>query len=678
MSKTSSKRDLMDIFTRRAAIMMFGGGAGLVAIGGRILWLQAQDLVDQEYSKAAESNRFDLQPLVPPRGIIYDRFGDPLALASKDYRVTLVPEETDNLAETIGALGGLLGMAPETVTRRIREARNRRPFDEVLIKNGLEWPQFAAVNVRLPELRGVRAQVGEQRYYPYKSAFAHPLGYVQKASQGEIDRVEIADRIEAGLPAKAGPDDKFDSSHARYLRNPDVRIGKAGVEFALEKDLRGEPGWRQVEVNAHGRVVNELAGVAKPAVQGAGVVLTIDGELQRTAMESMGDQSAATVVMDIVNGDILVLASAPGFDPNEFTNGIPFAKFKELNEAKEKPLFHKCVTGVYHPGSTFKVASAMAVLAAGIDPEQKVQCSGSMYYGGRNFHCWQKRGHGQVNLRDAVKHSCDVYFYAMSLRIGQQKLADTARTLGLGQKMDVSLPSISAGVIPDQAWWAKMRPKEPWPPGMTLNTVIGQGDVVVSPLQLCTMTARVASKGKAVLPRLVREAPGVPTSDPTFKQLPLPDADFVRVQEAMFAVCNEGGGTATRWGELMLARDMATGKAVDVSQAPPGSPRVRMSGKTGSAQVRSISAAERASGVREGSAIAWELRDNALFVAFAPSDAPRYAIAVVVEHGEHGSSAAAPIAHDVMRATLMRDPARMTAMSLTTAARDDGAKDKPG
>lgn len=664
----ANRHDLNEIFTRRAWIMMFGGGIGLSAIGGRMIWLQGEDLVDQAYSKAAESNRFDLQPIVPPRGIIYDRFGDPVALASKDYRITLVPEETEDLVKTITALGELLDMPPETVARRIRDAQNRRPFDEVLIRNGLEWPQFAAVNVRLPELRGVRAQVGEQRYYPYKSAFAHPLGYVQKASQAEVDRVEIADREAAGLPAKAGPDDKFDSSHARYLRNPDVRIGKTGLEYALEKQLCGDPGYRQVEVNAHGRVINELAGIAKEAGPGSPVVLTIDGELQRVAMETMGGQSAAVVVMDITDGDVLVMASSPGFDPNEFVNGIATDKFKVLNEAKEKPLFHKCVTGTYHPGSTFKVASAMAVLAVGIDPKDTVHCGGAMYFGGRYFHCWQKHGHGQVDLRKAVKQSCDVYFYTMSLRIGQQRLADIARTLGLAQKFDVNLPSVSTGVVPDEAWWRKVRPKDPWPPGMTLNTVIGQGDVVVSPLQLCVMTARIAAKGKAVMPRLVREGVAGQKLDP-FKQLAgMQQPQYEYVHEAMWAVCNEGGGTATRWGELNLARHPITGKVMDVKEAPPGSPRVRMSGKTGSAQVRSISAAERASGVREGSAIAWELRDNALFVAFAPSEAPRYAIAVVVEHGEHGSSSAAPIAHDVMRATLMRDPGNRKAMTLSTVS----------
>jgi penicillin-binding protein 2 len=375
--------------------------------------------------------------------------------------------------------------------------------------------------------------------------------------------------------------------------------------------------------------------------------------------------------MDIVTGDIIVMASAPGFDPNDFVNGIPAAEFKMLNEAKEKPLFHKCVTGVYHPGSTFKVASAMAVLDAGIDPKQRVNCPGYLPYGGRAFHCWQKRGHGPMDLRSAVKQSCDVYFYSMSIRMGQQHLADTARTLGLGQKYDVSVPSVTRGVIPDQTWWAKVRPKDPWPPGMTLNTVIGQGDVTASPLQLCVMVARIAARGRAVMPRMVLDAPGLAKPAP-FGQLSYASKHYDHLHDAMVAVCNEGGGTATRFGNLTLARD-PSGKYVDAASAPPGSTPVLMAGKTGSAQVRSISAAERASGVREGSAIAWELRDNALFVCFAPADKPRYACAIVIEHGEHGASAAVPVAQAVMRATLLRDPASRKPMSLVDSAPQEKA-----
>jgi penicillin-binding protein 2 len=662
---STGRRDAADVFNRRAALMLVGGAGALSVVAGRLIWLQGEDLLDQEYSKAADSNRFDLRPIVPPRGVIYDRFGEPLALASKDYRVSIVPEETENLEETIRAVGELLNMSPEAVARRIREAKNRRPFDEAPIKNGLEWPQFAAVNVRLPELKGVRAVVGEQRYYPYKSAFAHPIGYVQKPNQREIDLVEQADRRAAGLPAKALPGEKFDSPHVRYLRNPDVRVGKAGLEAQLEPIVQGEPGWRQVEVNAGGRVVNELAGVAKQPQQGSAVVLTLDAELQRLAMERMAGESGAAVMMDLATGDLLVLASSPGFDPNEFVNGIPADEFKELNDSIYKPLFHKAVTGAYNPGSTMKPTSALALLEAGVDPKDRVNCPGYFWYGGRAFHCWQKHGHGVVDMRDGVKHSCDVYFYTMSLRAGQQRIADTARALGFGQKFDVSLPpsTIASGAVPDKAWWAKRRPREPWPAGMTLNTVIGQGDLLASPLQLCVVAARIATRGRALMPRLVRDGPDIaPPAAPI--QLPFAQDHFARVHDAMIGVCNEPGGTAFSFGGLGLVRDPASGRILDAATAPPGFERVQMAGKTGTAQVRSFSAAERAAGLRSGAALEWQLRDNALFICFAPTQAPRYACAVVIEHAEHAASSSGPVARDLIRAALLRDTASRPPMTL--------------
>jgi penicillin-binding protein 2 len=310
-----------------------------------------------------------------------------------------------------------------------------------------------------------------------------------------------------------------------------------------------------------------------------------------------------------------------------------------------------------------KPTTALAVQAAGVNPKTRINCPGYFFYGGRAFHCWQKHGHGSIDLHGAIQRSCDVYFYMMSLHAGQQLLADTARKMGFGYKFDVNLPAVSSGVVPDQAWWARRRPHEPWPAGMTLNTAIGQGDMIASPLQLCTAAARIASRGKAIMPRLVRDAPGLaPIVAPG--ALALEAEHLENVIQGMIAVCNEPGGTAVSGGNLSLVRDPVSGRALDAATAPAGYEKIKMAGKTGSAQVRTISAAERASGVRMGSSIAWALRDNALFICFAPADAPRYACSVVVEHGEHGASAAAPIARDIMRATLLRDPARQPAMIL--------------
>lgn len=637
----TAKRDLVRLFNRRAAVLSLMGGAGLTSVAVRIAFLQAENFVRQtrgedSYSDAAANNRFDTVVSPPPRGILYDRFGEELANTSPNYKVTVVPERAgEDLERVIRDLGLLLDLEEAFVARKLREARNARSFDPVLIRQGLTWTEFTRINVNLPELPGVQADAGELRYYPYKSAFAHPIGYVQRPSQAEIDRLTKEQR-----------------NDAVYLRNPDVRVGRTGLESRLEPTLQGTPGWRKIEVNATGRVVSEVAAEERLPVQGGGVVLTLDGPLQRFAMERLGGESAALLLMDAQTGELLVMASAPGFDPNDFVNGIDSKTFKELNESAYKPLFHKAVTGAYKPGSTFKIVSALAALQAGVNPRERLNCPGYYPFGGRAFHCWKKGGHGPVDLHGAIKGSCNVYFYQMALRAGQQRIAEVARALGFGKAFDVDVPAVEEGIVPDEAWWAKNR-NDPWPPGMTLNTSIGQGDLLVSPLQLAVATARLAS-GLAVDPILVREAPGR-RPPPAPKPLDFPAEHRAAVMNGMFAVCNEPGGTALVGGDLQLVRD-PSGRILPLEGAPPGLERVRMAGKTGTAQVRVISAAERASGVRRNEDLEWRLRDHALFICFAPWEAPRYACALVVEHGMAGSRVAAPIARDVMREALLSDP----------------------
>ena len=670
--KPTAKRDLMGIFSRRALVLGGVGAGALTAIGARLGYLQAQDVVDKEYTRAADSNRYDARPIVPRRGVIYDRFGVELAITSPDYRVSIRPEAAKGEVEAmIRTIGSYIGLSEEAIQRRLRDVRSKRPFDDVLIKNGLTWDQYAAINVRLPDLKGVTVEVGQQRFYPYTAAFAHPIGYVQKPNQREIDRVEQADRLAAGLGPKAMPGERFESSRVRYLRNPDVRVGKAGLEAALENELRGEPGVALVEVNASGRAVGENTREASPPKQGSPIITTLDSELQRYAMERMSGESAACVVMDIWDGDLIILASSPGFDPNQFVNGIGSAAFKALNEDPYKPLFHKCVTGAYHPGSTFKLVTGAAVIEAGVDPKWRVNCPGYFPFGGRNFHCWKRGGHGSVDLHDAIKYSCDVYFYQASLRAGPQRIADVARMMGLGQKFDIGVPAIEDGVIPDPAWWRSIGKGE-WTPGLTLNSAIGQGDIVSTPLQLAVMTARFANGGKAVEPRLVREG-GEPRPMPDPKQIPISEIARKLVIDGMNGVSNEPGGTAYAKSRMALVRDPANGRIIDAAGAPPGAQEVQIAGKTGTAQVRVITAAERVRGVKRNEDLDWELRDHALYVCFGPYDAPRYACAIVVEHGGGGSAVAAPIARDVMRAVMLADPSAREAKTIA-ALEQPGAK----
>ena len=642
----------------RVDLLRAMGVFGLTSVAVRLGYLQFENWLNQvrgkdSYSDAANENRFDVHIVPPPRGVLYDRFGEVLANSSPNYRVSVVPERAEGrLEEVMRRLGMLLELPPETIEARIKRAKQARRFDPVLVKEGLDWQQFTAVNVFLPELPGVKAEAGELRYYPYKSAFAHPIGYVQRPSQKEIDEAE----------AKA-------SGAGIYLRHPDVRVGRSGLERTLEDRLKGSPGWRKVEVNASGRIVSEVAAEQRKSTPGGGVVLTLDAALQRTAMERMGGESGSVVLMDAETGELLVLASAPGFDPNQFVNGIGQAAFKALNEDEYKPLYHKAVTGTYKPGSTFKIVTALAALSAGMSPKERVSCPGYYVFGGRPFHCWKRGGHGSVDMHDAMKGSCNVFFFQAALRAGQDRIAAAARALGFGSAFEVDLPSVEDGIVPDQAWWASQR-KEPWPPGMTLNTGIGQGDLLVTPLQLAVATARLVS-GRSIEPRLVRETDSGRAARPA-GALDFPVEFRQVVLGGMYGVCNEPGGTALSGGDLQLVRDEA-GRILPIEEAPRGLERVRMAGKTGTAQVRVISAAERATGVKRNEDLPWRLRDHALFICVAPWDKPRYACAVVVEHGMAGSRVAAPIARDILREALLSDSiGRETANLAGLSAREGG------
>jgi penicillin-binding protein 2 len=380
-------------------------------------------------------------------------------------------------------------------------------------------------------------------------------------------------------------------------------------------------------------------------------VLTLDHELQRTAMQNFGEQSGAAVVMDIYTGDLLVMASAPGFDPNLFVNGIGQSDFDAYNLDEKKPLFHKCVTGVYAPGSTFKMMVGIAAKQAGVEDDWATTCGGGFYYGGRTFHCWNR--HGRMNLHSAIRHSCDVYFYQAALRAGPERIAAVARQFGLGQQFDVNVPNVRAGLIPDPVWWRENR-NEGWTGGLTVNYGIGQGAMGVTPLQLAVMAARLGNNGYAVTPRLVREGPGVadPPRPPHMSGI---EADHLaRVREGMYGVCNEPGGTANSAGRLELVRDPETGAATPLTAENRSWQLVQIAGKTGTAQVRALGANRG----RHYSTIEWRFRDNALFCCFGPWHEPRYACAVVVEHGGAGSAVAGPIAREIMKATLLRDPSR--------------------
>ena len=597
------------LFSRRVAILGGGKLALLGLLAGRMYQLQVVE--SDRYTTLAEENRINLRLLPPPRGRILDRYGRPLAINQENYRVSLVAEQVQDVDAILDALSRIISLGDHERQRILREVRRRRGFVPVTVRENLQWEDVSRIEVNAPDLPGLSIEVGQSRQYPFAHDFSHVLGYVAAVSEKEV----------TGDP---------------LLELPGFKIGKNGVERVFDRNLRGKAGNSQVEVNAVGRVIRELS--RQEGQPGDDLRLTIDRDLQKLAADRLKkEKSAAAVVMDIHNGDVLVLSSVPGFDPNEFVTGLSSRSWRRLVNDPHTPLINKAISGLYAPGSTFKMVVALAALEANIvRPDHRVFCRGFTQLGNARFHCWKKHGHGWQDIYDAHKNSCDVYFYDIAKRIGVDRIAAMARKLGLGEKTGVDLPSEKGGVIPTRAW-KKALIGTPWQQGETLISGIGQGFILTTPLQLAVMTARLANGGKAVTPRLVRpERIDGKDDTPKFKKLAISRASLDVIRDGMNQVTNEHGGTAYR------ARISEKG--------------MEMSGKTGTAQVRRISKAERETRVLKNHERPWRERDHALFVGYAPSDDPRYAVAVVVEHGGGGSKVAAPIARDLLLATQKRDP----------------------
>ncbi|AYG96404.1 penicillin-binding protein 2 [Brevundimonas naejangsanensis] len=604
-------------FLRRT--LLLGGGAtlGIVALTGRLAQLQVVQA--EEYATLATNNQFNFRLVPPPRGLIKDRNGVVIAGNRPSFRVLVVRDETKDLDQTLDLLGQLL---PDTLERRrtiIREVNAAPRFSPVPVKSDLTWEEFSRVNLHAAELPGVMADMNEARYYPHGGAYAHVVGYVAKVSDRDVKAIR----------------DKGEDPPS-ILFNPGFRIGRQGIEKSLDLDLRGVAGGNRVEVDARGRVVAEDIAGSRPAVQGAEVVLTLDNDVQQRALEVFGEESGGCVVMDVRNGDILAMVSSPSFDPNLFVSGVPSKVYRALADYERKPLLDKAIYGTFPPGSTFKMTTALAFLDAGIDPAERVVCTGGYRYGGRTFRCWKRGGHGAMDMHNAIKNSCDTYFYHLSNRAGVDRIARVAEDLGYHQTYDIGIAGQSKGLMPTTAWVKKARPRDPvWHPGETLSVAIGQGAVAATALQQAVMVSRLANGRKAIRPRLIKSIGGKEQpSGGDVPDLPFSDQHLDIVRAGMAAVANDVTGTAYRASQLGLGD-------------------IKMAGKTGTAQSRDYKAGE-SRGPRNA---VWSRRDHALFVAFAPHDAPRYAIALIIQHAPSGGSAdAAPRAREVMKVALLKDP----------------------
>ena len=605
------------LLTRRSAILGAGQAILFTALAERMYQLQIVEA--DRYVVLAEENRINLQLLAPTRGRILDRFGAALADNQQNYRVVVIAEQAGDITATLDALGGLIEIGEADRRRVSRDIRRKHPFVPVAVRGNLSWDEMARIEVAIPELPGVAIEQGLIRSYPLGETAAHAIGYVAAVSETELN----------GDP---------------LLELPDFRIGKSGIEKSRDAELRGSAGTSQVEVNAFGRVVRELARV--PGKPGKDVVSSLDAAMQDfLARRCSTEQSVTSVLLDAVTGDVLALVSSPSFDPAPFAIGLTPAVWQQLAADPRNPLTNKAIAGAYPPGSTIKPVVATAALTAGVlTPETSIACPGYFQLGDTTFHCWRKGGHGSLRLRDAIKKSCDVFFYETARRLGIDRLAAMARRFGLGSVLGLDIPGERPGLIPSREWKLAASGTA-WSPGETVIAGIGQGSVLATPLQLATMVARLVT-GRAVVPRLVR-AEGVlpPTGDrvtPEFPELGVSPRVLALVLDGMDAVVNEQGGTA--YAERIT------------------DPGLAMGGKSGTSQVRVITEYEHEHGLRKISQIPWKERDHALFVGFAPVDAPRYVCAIVVEHGGvtggHGSEVAGPICRDVLREVQRRDPAR--------------------
>jgi penicillin-binding protein 2 len=599
-------------FTRRA-LVLGGGQVGLLALlAGRLYQLQVVEA--EKYVTLAEENRISLRLIAPPRGRLLDRHGAVIAGNRENFRAMLVAEQTPDVQATLATFTELVPLTEAERARIERDTRRQRRFVPVNVREFLSWDDMARLEVNAPDLPGILIDRGATRLYPAGEDFAHVLGYVAPPAEADV----------------AADDDPL-------LALPGVRIGRAGMEKVHDTSLRGRAGAIQLEVNAVGRVIRELS--RQEGTPGQDVTLTIDAELQRAAMARIGTESAAAVVLDARNGEVLAMASSPSFDPGVFNSGVSQAQWRAWMNNRKKPLTNKAISGLYGPGSTFKMVVALAGLEANaITPGERVHCSGYVELGDSRFHCWSRGGHGGVDMRAAIKHSCDIYFYEVARRLGIDRVAAMANRFCLGVETGIELPGARAGLMPTRAWKLGATGVA-WQQGETLIHGIGQGFIQSTPLQLATMTARLAT-GRAVKPHLTRAIGGVVARGDRPEHWPVigvSERNLRLVREAMNAVVNEQGGTAY------------------ASRLPD---RQLMAGKTGTTQVRRITMADRARGIVSNANRPWEHRDHALFVAYAPYEAPAYAIAVIIEHGGGGSAAAAPVARDIMAETLARDPAR--------------------
>ena len=617
----------MFILSAAKAVVVFG-------VVGRLISLQINE--SKKYKTLSDKNRFREWKFAPPRGVIKDYFGNEIASNKQVYQLHLIPENSENLTSLLFRLKNILNLSDKDVFKIQRKIKSQKPWDPVIISDNLTWSEFSRINLFLHELQGVEPIVSVARIYHEKSS-SHVIGYVSKISKKDLQKKNyLLDKRAVGM-----------------------RVGKTGLENKLDSEIIGNVGHKRYEVNAFGKRIKEVS--IDQGKIGKSFRTTLDLELQNFSSKLLQGKAGSICVMDIYRGDIVTMVSSPIFDPNKFVHGINIRDWKELINHRDKPLVNKAISGLYPPGSTIKGLVAISALENDVVNTKMVRrCTGSIDFYGEKFHCWKKKGHGVVDMRKAIKESCDVYFYEVARRLGIDRLSETARAFGFGKPMVKGFFEERTGVVPNTKW-KKEKIGKPWYLGETLHSGIGQGYWQTSPLQLCLMTAQIANGGYEIEPRVIvgEDEQDIASleqfveeqkqfSDDTgiisdifknfkYKTLFKNQENINFVKDAFFGATNEPGGTS--YGSRLSGKEFI------------------FAGKTGTSQVRRFTERQRELEIKNED-LPYEQRDHALFIAFAPYHDPRYSISVVVEHGGSGSKSAAPIAKKVLKKLLERHPLR--------------------
>ncbi len=584
----------------------------MIGIVSRLFFLQVKE--NKKYLTLSDKNRIREWKLAPVRGEFHDYFGKVIAGNFEAYQLHVIPEQVEDFRYVIYRLKDLLELSDNEFKKVLKKKNEIKPWETLIVSDNLSWSKFSKINNHLYDLNGVKPVISISRNYPFKENFTHLIGYVSQANQDDIEQTQAIKK--------------------NFV--PGLKVGKVGLEKTFEEKLIGTNDIERYEVNAYGRRISQLE--FQKGEKGKTLRLTIDTEVQKLANELLKDKAGSICVMDIYTGAVIAMHSSPSFDPNLFVFGISQDDWQLIRNDPMKPLVNKTLQGNYSPGSTIKPIVALSALENGIvNTNFTVRCTGKTEMYGQTYHCWKKKGHGYVSLRNAMKQSCDTYFYEVARKLGVDKLSETAKKFGLGEKVFGDLFDIEKkGLIPNTQWKKNALGKG-WLLGETIITGIGQGYIQTTPIQLCLMTAQIANGGYKIYPHLVVDDKVKDQPMDKFTPLYKNSKNIKIVQDAIFGSTNEVMGTSYR-------------SRID-------NPKYQFAGKTGTAQVKKITEEERELDLKTFQ-IPYEQRDHALYVAFGPYKNPRYALSVIVEHGGNGSTTAAPMATKLFKLIIDRHKIR--------------------